>query len=168
MRCRPGISVVWLAGRQILDVDVVYQNLLLSGVLSCPVRVLLEGIAVEVRPDYRILALLWILLQNLPTITAASGVFVVPPRSSNTTTLLEDDKVLAVVPLDQVNSRAYARDATTYNDHRSFTMVLVSRRYCWPSLRACHFAQFNVMRSGSASVVMQKVAVQECFSFSIV
>jgi hypothetical protein len=68
------------------------------------------------------------------TVTAAARVFIVSPGASWSSTLLEDDEVLAVVSLEQVNGRTEARNACANDHNRSFSVGLVANRHLrpWP------------------------------------
>jgi hypothetical protein len=68
----------------------VSKNLFLPGILASPFTVLLVAQAIQGAPD----------------ITAAPWVLVVVPRAADTTALLDDDEVAAVVALDEVDGRA--------------------------------------------------------------
>jgi hypothetical protein len=68
----------------------VSKNLFLPGILASPLAVLFVAQAVQSTPD----------------ITAAAWILVVVPRAADTTALLNDDEVAAVVALDEVNGGA--------------------------------------------------------------
>ncbi len=75
-----------------------------------PIAVLREAVAIKRRQD----------------ITATSRVFVVVPCSPQTSTLLQDDEVTAVVALDQVDGGTHASNAGADDDNSCVGMVLVA------------------------------------------
>src|ERR1700743_3318088 len=122
------------------DAQQILQYLLLPGIFPCPVRILLEGVAVQVGPDWgRMLAAPRRPLPGIVfTIEKASWILVVPPGATESSTLLQDDKVPAVVPFDQVDRSAQARYAGPDNDHGCFGVVLVAHRDLRPRHVASH------------------------------
>lgn len=58
------------------------------------------------------------------------------PRAPYATTLLEDDEIVAVLPLDKVYRSAHARYTGSYDDHCRIRVVLVAYRYLWPGFVA--------------------------------
>ena len=86
------------------------------------------------RPHWDILAMSTLGELVAHTITAAPGILIIPPRATYTTALLENHKVLAPIPLYQVDGSAHPTNAATNNHHRGFQVVLVTRWYRRPSL----------------------------------
>ena len=68
----------------------VREDLFLSGILASPFAVLFVAQTVQSTPD----------------ITAAAWIFVIVPRAADTTALLNDDEVAAVVAFDEVDGGA--------------------------------------------------------------
>jgi hypothetical protein len=68
------------------------------------------------------------------TVTAATRVLIVSPGASWSSTLLQDDEILAVVLLEQVNGCTEARNACANDHNRGFGVGLVVHRHLrpWP------------------------------------
>jgi hypothetical protein len=66
------------------------------------------------------------------TIATASWILVVSPRAAEATALFEDDKIPAIVSLDQVDGCAHARDASPNDDDSSLRVVFVTHRHLRP------------------------------------
>lgn len=86
------------------------EDLFLAGVFASPLAVLFVAQAVQSTPD----------------IAAAPWVFVVMPRASNTTALLNDNEVATVVAFDKVDGSADSRDAGSDDKDSSVGMVCVA------------------------------------------
>jgi len=68
------------------------------------------------------------------------------PCATKPSTLLEDDEVPTVVPLDQINGRTHATDSSADDHDGGVGMIVISYRRLRPWLVSCHdcLCEWNV------------------------